>query len=64
MLGCIQALRLTYLCLSLSQGVAVSQMWEEDGTAKVTQTDDVPEDLQVGSMWTAFGADPKDMAKY
>lgn len=39
-------------------------MWEEDGTAKVTQTDDVPEDLQVGSMWTAFGADPKDMAKY
>jgi hypothetical protein len=46
----------------LSQGIAISQMYEEDGTPKVTRTDDIPEDLQASLMWVAMGADTKDMS--
>lgn len=36
-------------------------MWEEDGTSKVTVTEDMPEDLQALSMWAYVGAKTTDL---
>jgi hypothetical protein len=44
------------------QNIAVTQMWDEEGKPKVSRTDDLPEDLQAGLMWTAMGADTNDMS--
>jgi NADH dehydrogenase FAD-containing subunit len=43
------------------QHKAVVQMWEEDGTPKVTVTEDMPEDLQALSMWSYVGAKTDDV---
>ncbi|KAI5450449.1 hypothetical protein NCC49_003071 [Naganishia albida] len=40
---------------------AVVQMWDEDGTPKVTVTEDMPEDLQALSMWSYVGAKTTDL---
>ena len=45
-----------------SQNIAVTQMWDEQGTPKVSRAEDLPEDLQASLMWTAMGADTKDMS--
>jgi hypothetical protein len=36
-------------------------MWDEDGKAKVSVTEDMPEDLQALSMWSYVGAKTDDV---